>query len=252
MNTTTSRTRKPRPIPLTYIARLACRDGANHPVTILPESDQSPRRIGEGFYFTTPSGKTIINHPSAYHWPKSYHGSTLAIEVGHGWLDAWGPYTRHTSAGVQMIVASGQQTIVHGMRVTPGWATAQWDRGRALYLVEGDGWSYHADRSPAITSRHAVRAALKNRHQQRLMDRQHARDAETLGRVWVERQDSIAAGNCPLGTDTYANHLLSAIGAAGECAVRADVLLTHRNDRYTRRTVAYASQRLGQKLEMTI
>ena len=37
----------------------------------------------------------MIDHPNAYHWPKSYHASTLHTEVGQRWLDRFtaGNYT---------------------------------------------------------------------------------------------------------------------------------------------------------------
>lgn len=31
---------------------------------------------GRSYYWTTPSGKTIVRHPNAYKWPTVYHAST--------------------------------------------------------------------------------------------------------------------------------------------------------------------------------
>jgi hypothetical protein len=45
-----------------------------------------PKLVGSSYYWTTMSGKTIIRHPNAYHWPKLYHGSTRCIEVSREWL----------------------------------------------------------------------------------------------------------------------------------------------------------------------
>lgn len=39
------------------------------------------RLYGESYFWTTPSGKTRINHPGAYKWPKVYVPSTRCIEV---------------------------------------------------------------------------------------------------------------------------------------------------------------------------
>ena len=45
-----------------------------------------PTLCGEGYYWTTPSGKTRVRHPGAYKWRCVYHPSTMHIEVGRGWL----------------------------------------------------------------------------------------------------------------------------------------------------------------------
>jgi hypothetical protein len=41
-----------------------------------------PALVGESYYWTTPSGKTIVRHPNAYGWRTLYHPSTLAVECG--------------------------------------------------------------------------------------------------------------------------------------------------------------------------
>ena len=46
----------------------------------------APTCEGESYFFTTPSGNTIIRHPGAYRWPMAYHCSTRRVEVGHLWL----------------------------------------------------------------------------------------------------------------------------------------------------------------------
>jgi hypothetical protein len=48
--------------------------------------NSQPKLVGNSGYSTTPSGKTIVNHPSAYGWPTVYHCSTERVEVGREWI----------------------------------------------------------------------------------------------------------------------------------------------------------------------
>jgi hypothetical protein len=67
------------------LARKAVRAHNTCPVRFL-FNDDPPQLFGESWYYTTPSGKTRIRHPNAYHWPKSYHSSTLEVVVGVYWF----------------------------------------------------------------------------------------------------------------------------------------------------------------------
>jgi len=55
------------------------------PIHIIPKSELPPQLIGESYYFTTPSGKTIVRYPMAYQWKTVYHPSTQVIVVGEWW-----------------------------------------------------------------------------------------------------------------------------------------------------------------------
>jgi hypothetical protein len=55
------------------------------PVVIVP-GNAPPVREGESYYWTTPSGKTVVCHPNAYGWRTWYHCSTLCVVVGAEWL----------------------------------------------------------------------------------------------------------------------------------------------------------------------
>jgi len=68
---------------LRLAAGLVARD--TRPVAIV-EGDGAPRVAGDSYYWTTPSGKTIVHHHSAYGWPTWYHASTRRVEVGATWL----------------------------------------------------------------------------------------------------------------------------------------------------------------------
>jgi len=58
--------------------------------------------------------------------------------------------------------------------------------------------------------------------------------------VWLD--DSVAAGNCRSETDRFARVLWADLGA-GQCAVRASLILARRDDAYTRRAVRCAAER---------
>lgn len=60
--------------------------GARHHIPVsLVDGDRAPKLVGSGYYWTTPSGKTIVHHPSAYGWRTWYHCSTRTVEVGRDW-----------------------------------------------------------------------------------------------------------------------------------------------------------------------
>ena len=81
-----------RSIETTATQRTAARRAAglspydSRPVFVIPEGYLSPRELGESYYHTTPSGKTIVHYPNAYGWPTLYHGSTRRVVVGEKWL----------------------------------------------------------------------------------------------------------------------------------------------------------------------
>jgi hypothetical protein len=58
---------------------------SNMPIQVVPGA-VAPHFAGESYYFTTLSGKTIIQHPAAYRWPMWYHASTRRVVVGSEWL----------------------------------------------------------------------------------------------------------------------------------------------------------------------
>lgn len=59
-------------------------------------------------------------------------------------------------------------------------------------------------------------------------------------RTFVSFDDSIQSGNCTPITEEFARKMWAKIGAIGECAVRADLILAERNDSYTKRAIQYA------------
>jgi hypothetical protein len=66
-------------------------DAPNHVYVVVVEGSQKrensqPKLVGNPGYHTTPSGKTIVNHPGAYGWSTVYHCSTERVEVGRNWI----------------------------------------------------------------------------------------------------------------------------------------------------------------------
>jgi len=56
---------------------------------VLVHGFSAPVQRGRGGHWTTLSGKTEVKYPSAYGRPVLYHRSTIRIEVGVAWLEAW-------------------------------------------------------------------------------------------------------------------------------------------------------------------
>jgi len=69
------------------IARREANAHNNCPVEVVA-GNVEPRIVGRSYYFTTPSGKTIVKYPNAYGWRTLYHASTIRVEVGVEWLAA--------------------------------------------------------------------------------------------------------------------------------------------------------------------
>lgn len=59
-------------------------------------------------------------------------------------------------------------------------------------------------------------------------------------RGYVSIDDSVKSGNCVSMTEDFAREMYDKISAKGPCAVRADIILSERNDNYTRRAVMQA------------
>ena len=76
-------------------ARLARHDHA--PIKVVAGS-RPPHETGEGYYWTTPSGRTRVRFPCAYKWRTLYHPSQRHVSVGAAWLTNWlsrSPAYRH-------------------------------------------------------------------------------------------------------------------------------------------------------------
>lgn len=147
-----------------------------------------PELVGEGFYHTTPSGKTRVNHPNAYGWRTWYHHSTMRIEVGADWLaeyapcpDQWELDAIHTPASTRRFLAEYAQAE------HDGWYAEQ-ERlereERRLY----DAWSETADGSEEDRLARALYEAAKKSRQE------HSRTQPTDDATRIARPYLIADG----------------------------------------------------------
>ncbi len=110
------------------------------------------------------------------------------------------------------------------------------------------GHSYHFDGIINKRSIEKVREAIKQR---RLSDIKLYREQKTakeqfkklLPKTFVTVHDSIAAGNCKIGTMNFYNSLPIVQKGFHLRALRADALLQLRDDKYTRRAVSKAIEK---------
>lgn len=87
IETLVARLRASQPARAARLARAAAGASVTCPVHEI-DGAAPPRLAGESYYWTTPSGKTRVEHPNAYGWPTRYWPSTLRVEVGREWLAA--------------------------------------------------------------------------------------------------------------------------------------------------------------------
>lgn len=123
-----------------------------------------------------------------------------------------------------------------------------WDRkNNVLMLVDGKE-EFHFPSNTALRKDtkyfkdklHEAVNALRKRRKEKIKEevlRQRA------ARTFVSYDDSRNSGNCHDFTVYFAKNMWKKIGAEGECAVRADLILAERNDSYTKRAVQYAINR---------
>lgn len=67
------------------IARQTAGASVSCPVEVI-DGDSPPKLVGESYYWTTPSGKTVVRYPGAYRWRTVYHASTRRVVVGRNWF----------------------------------------------------------------------------------------------------------------------------------------------------------------------
>ena len=149
--------------------------------------------------------------------------------------------------------------VLDAHRVAPREYTMQWlEQGRGLsekvvcgYYIRGRhviaGSIESAREKAAKMRRRAAQSTWECRVDIRTK-RQYEKNFESLlPRTWVQREDSIAVGNCVPATDQFARLAAKVVGAPSDpnaFALRADVLLSLRDDSYTRRAIEHAMRRV--------
>jgi len=158
-----------------------------------------------------------------------------------------------TATAIQLGPIRPEGVILDAVQLAPReYAIVFARQGRGFGLNARPGFLIRGYLSEARTLKGARREAAKARAKTLATHRAHrarrafvraARLAEA--QVWVTREDSLAAGNCPVGTDREAARLSRLLSPDGGVvgAIRADVLLSLSDTIFSRRAIAHAAQR---------
>ncbi len=198
---------------------------------VVTGADRAPHGTGHGYHkYSYALGNSGASHIE-------YIPSTYAVEVGVEWV-------RSMLADVHTSTKGGAECIYlrdHGY--TRGQITAYpaIHRDHQIWFVTDRGKAYHAT---AETPLAAIAQALAGWRRQRMINRAHKAELASLVGVWVGLDDSLRAGNCQTESLAQGDRIRRALNAHGEIGgVRADYLLTLRDDAYTRRAIATARGR---------
>jgi hypothetical protein len=214
----------------------------NYPIE-LKIGNQSPQYSGESYYYTTPSGKTIIRHPSAYRWPKVYHNSTQRITVGQQWVDKC--QNRQVLNDGTIIFIDTKQSK-YGFNIFEGCINNE-----GCWYITRNNRSYHINKN-FVTNILPIKDLIKQTiiawKKQDKIDQAHILLNKEPHKIWVSIQDSIECGNCVSMTHNFAKEIASKFDITYNKieelgAVRADTLLSIRNDLYTQRACKLAALR---------
>jgi hypothetical protein len=158
--------------------------------------------------------------------------------------------TRRTFRHFPNLVTPDGLLVIDAKRVAHREYQVVWvEQSRGVSLKTVDGWlirGYHvqaatlddARKKAAKARKKALDAALALRMQRAI----RRADMRALSHIWVSFQDSLDAGNCRPSSDEVRRQLCRSLG--GEIGgVRADVLMAHRDDQWTRRAIAVAAKR---------
>ena len=160
---------------------MMCQCDNGCPVVIIPDSTQAPKGEGSGFYYTTPSGKTIVQYPKAYGWRTRYHPSTYRITVGANW-------TPRIPSGMQLETKGGTHLIRLSDKMDFHFLPIE------LYRKDFCSWA---------------RKEMASNYQKRLETRKMERIFITHCRnVFVTFTDARRAGNCVEGILNFAKRKL--------------------------------------------
>lgn len=123
-----------------------------------------------------------------------------------------------------------------------------WNDGRQVLITEKEtGEVYHFDcwsSRPFSVVREAFEKRAALRRQEERNRKLDAILADNPQLVWVEFSDSITSGNCVSESARFREALSAKLGAEGELgAVRASLILSIRDDNYTRRACRSAALR---------
>lgn len=189
-----------------YTARILAGVGDERAIPIVEvDGDTPPHVEGESYYWTTPSGNTIVDHPMSYGYPTWYHGSTRKVVVGRGYRLP--ELRRHTAYGITTWVICGYRRIIHGYRVEPARGWTRYGRYWLVRCPNGD--FYHAIRTVSLydsqkDAAKAVRTAVHALRERRLNQRRWEIGlSKPLRQIAVTVEDAVQAGNCRIGVNSW-------------------------------------------------
>jgi hypothetical protein len=180
------------------------------------------------------SGKSIRVWSSNGKWSGSNSSASLAV-------------TRRVVKAFPSLRTADGSILLDAIPVGPREYRVRWvKQSLGFDLAAVDGWlirGYHCQASTIEQARRkatdARRKALAATIQRRDRSRRTRRD---WSGVFISVDDSYQAGNCKPMTDQFASQVYRTIGATGPCAVRADVVLSLRDDGFVRRALAVAQR----------
>lgn len=180
------------------IARLFLGDMSNRPVEIVPGRSK-PCWQGSGYYFTTLSGKTVIDHPNSYNWPMWYHASTRRIVVGRGWLAKHRGLRPYKDG-----VISGWTRPCDGRRIHGFTVRRVWGWYENWYVVRSAGRpTYHVAAKNEQEAIRATIAAWRKQDDVALAAQVCAEKLANPYRVWVGVDHARASGYCEPGIEQW-------------------------------------------------
>jgi len=107
--------------------------------------------------------------------------------------------------GVELMLDPETVVTIHGVQCTEGWSNGG---GQYLLRQVHTGRTYHAVRWLGVSSRDAVKEALRAWRRQAKLEREHADLVSFLCGdhgfcPLIRREESYRAGNCEAGTDSW-------------------------------------------------
>lgn len=193
-------------------------------------------------------------------WAGGEH--TTTIHVGDtptckGWSDRvwssngkWSGNDSHVSLSVTIralqyfpsLLTPDGSVVLDADEVEPRVFRLVWvEQARGFDVKPREGWlikGYHSTKKSLKSAKKEAHEARQKSLAATIAKRQYAK---SIKHVWVSVDDSLAAGNCKSQTDAFASRVYAEIGQVG--GLRADVLLSLRDDVYARRAVGQAMKR---------
>lgn len=207
---------------------------------------------------------------------------SISLEVGDGTFShniarEWGCYSRscrYPALSEEIILRPTRRAfyyfpklvvenlvILDAQPLTPREFKMRWlEQGRGLSERAVDGYYIRgrhvtapdlaaARKKAAKMRKQAARVAIVARIEARAKRLDAAAYRAAVQRIWVTREDSLAAGNCQSATEQFIRTTAEQYSFAScDYALRADFLLSLRDDSFVRRAIEHAMQSAAQRV----